>query len=42
MAIYFSILSRRIPRTEESGGLQSVACKESDTAERLSPHTPMQ
>ena len=30
MATYSSILAKRIPWTEEPGGLQSVGCKESD------------
>ena len=34
MATHSSILARRIPRTEEPGGLQSVG-SESDTTERL-------
>ena len=34
MATQFSILARRIPRTEEPGGLQSPwACKELDSTE---------
>ena len=33
MATLFSILSWRIPRTEDPGGLQSVGRKESDTTE---------
>ena len=37
MAIHFSILAWRIPRTEEPGQLQSMGCKESDTTERLTP-----
>ena len=35
MAAHSSILARRIPRTEEPGGLQSTGCKEPDTTERL-------
>ena len=35
-----SILARRIPRTEEPGGLQSVG-SESDTTERLSLSLPL-
>ena len=31
MATLSSILAWRIPRTEESGGLQSMGCKELDT-----------
>ena len=30
MATYSSILAKRIPWTEEPGGLQSVGCRESD------------
>ena len=37
MAIHFSILAWRIPRTEEPGQLQLMGCKESDTTERLTP-----
>ena len=33
MATLFSILSWRIPRTEDPGGLQSVGREESDTTE---------
>ena len=33
MATHSSILTWKIPRTEEPGGLQSMSCKESDTAE---------
>ena len=33
MAIHSSILARRIPWTEEPGGLQSWGLKESDTTE---------
>ena len=33
METHSSILSRRIPRTEEPGGLQSMGYKESDTTE---------
>jgi len=33
MATYSSILAWRIPWTEESGGLQSIGCKESDITE---------
>ena len=33
MTTHSSILVWRIPRTEEPGGLQSWACKESDTTE---------
>ena len=35
MATHPSILPQRIPWTEESGRLQSMGHKESDTAERL-------
>ena len=35
MATHSSILAWRISRTEESGGLQSKGCKESDTTEQL-------
>ena len=35
MATHSSILAWRIPWTEESGGLQSMGCKESDTTEWL-------
>ena len=34
MATHYSILVRRIPWTEEPGGLQSKVHKESDTTER--------
>ena len=34
MATLSSILARRIPWTEDPGGLQSMDCKESDTTER--------
>ena len=30
MTVHSSILAREIPWTEESGGLQSMGCKESD------------
>ena len=33
MATHSSILARRIPWTEEPGGLQSMGPKESDTTE---------
>ena len=33
MATHSSILAWRIPRVEESGGLQSVGCKELDRTE---------
>ena len=35
MATHSSILAWRIPCTEESGGLQSMGRKESDTTEQL-------
>ena len=35
MATHSSILAWKIPRMEESGGLQSMDRKESDTTERL-------
>ena len=38
MATHSSILARRIPWTEELGGLQSTDRKESDTTERLHFH----
>ena len=39
MATHSSILARKIPWTEEPGGLQSMGCKDPDTTERLSTHT---
>ena len=36
MAPRISILARKIPRTEESGSLQSMGRKESDKTEQLS------
>ena len=36
MAIHFSVLAWKIPRTEETGGLQSMGLQELDTTERLS------
>ena len=33
MATYFSILARKIPRTEEPGGLQSMGSQRMDMAE---------
>ena len=36
MAAHSSILAWEIPWTEGPGGLQSMGCKESDTAEQLS------
>ena len=38
MATHSSILAWRIPWTEESGGLQSWDCKESDMSEQLRLH----
>ena len=38
MATHSGILAWRIPWTEESGGLPSMGCKESDTTERLHSH----
>ena len=38
MATHSSMLAWKIPWTEESGGLQSMGCKESDTTEQLT-HT---
>ena len=38
MLTHSSILTWRIPRTEEPGGLQSMGHKESDTTEQLT-HT---
>ena len=38
MATHSSILSWKIPWTEEPGGLQSVGSVESDTTEQLSMH----
>ena len=35
MATHSCILAWRIPWTEETGGLKSTGCKESDTPERL-------
>ena len=35
MATHSCILARRIPWTEEPGGIQSWGCKESDMAEQL-------
>ena len=42
MATHSSILAWRIPRTEELGGLQFTAHKESDTTERLHFHFHLQ
>ena len=36
MTTHSSILTWRIPWTEEPGGLLSMGCKESDTTEQLS------
>ena len=38
MAAHSSFIAWRIPWTEESGGLQSMGCKESDMTEQLT-HT---
>ena len=38
MATHSSIPAWKIPRTEESGRLQSIGCKESDTTEELRTH----
>ena len=37
MATHSSILAWRVPRTEESGGLQSMGLQESDTTEVTKP-----
>ena len=39
MAPHSSILTWKIPWTEEPGGLQSMGHKESDTTDRRSAHT---
>ena len=39
MATHSSILTWRIPWTEEPGALQFMGCKELDTTEQLSTHT---
>ena len=39
MAIHSSILPRRIPRTENPGGLTIHGCAESDATERLTQST---
>ena len=39
MATHSSILTWKIPWTEEASRLQSMGCKESDTAEQLSART---
>ena len=38
MATHSSILARRVPWTEEPGGLQSMVLQESDTTWRLKCH----
>ena len=38
MATHSSILSWRIPWTQESGGLKTMGCKELDTTEHLTLH----
>ena len=38
MATHTSILTWRIPRTEEPGGPQSMGSQESDTTEQLNHH----
>ena len=38
MATHSNILAGIIPRTEESGGLQSRGCKELDMTKQLSTH----
>ena len=35
MATHSSILAWRIPWTQEPGGLQSIGCKELDTADEM-------
>ena len=40
MTTHSSVLAWRIPWTEEPGGLQSMYCKRSDTAEPLPQLTP--
>ena len=39
MATHSSILARKIPWTEELGGLGALGCKESDTTKQLSTTT---
>ena len=39
MATHSSTVARKIPWTEEPGGLQSVGSQESDTTERLNQQT---
>ena len=41
MATHSSVLAWRIQWKEESGGLQSRGCKESDTTERLHFHSSL-
>ena len=41
-AAHLSILTCRIPWTEEPGGLQSMGQKESDMTEQLGTHTCIQ
>ena len=38
MAIHSSILTWKIPWTEETGGLQSMGSRESETTEQLNQH----
>ena len=40
METHSSVLAWKIPRTEESGGLQSMGCKELDMTEHAHTHTP--
>ena len=42
MATHSSILTWKIPWTEEPGGLQSMGCKESDTTEHSHMHIHQQ
>ena len=39
MATHFSVLARRIPWTEEPGGLQSIGHRELDMIEHVHTHT---
>ena len=39
IAIHSRILAWEIPWTEEPGGLQSMGCEESDTAEDIHSHS---
>ena len=39
MATHSNILAGKIPWAEEPGGLQSMGCKELDTAELIHTHT---